>query len=447
MGDEEEYYFEDEAYNDDGGCEEETWETAVENAYANAKSVIDSNPGEAAAGFLGVVRDDQDKGKWSFKAYKQLVRTYARSKEFEKMCTTYETMLKFNYKERSRNDVEKAINKFIDRHTSNLDAPTLQRVLETTIRVIETDRRNYEKLWFNIKLRIAQCTFEARNFTQLQPLLKELLDWCFEGEQAEARKGTQILSVYALQIQLFSELNDLTALRSIYNSASKISSAILQPKTLGIIRECGGKMYMRQSQWKEAYEAFFQAFRSFDEAGHPRRIACLKYLVLATMLSGANINPFDTNEARSYQNDPEIVAMTELINAGERKDIKAFERVLKDKKNSRIIMEDTFLYSYLEPLVRKIRCQVVGVMVKPYKTIRIDYIAAKLNVTPKEAESLVISMLLDRAIVGAIDQVAGVLHVHRGEEGGVDRYQLLSKWIAQEERLRAAITSSVLARA
>ena len=29
---------------------------------------------------------------------------------------------------------------------------------------------------------------------------------------------------------------------------------------------------------------FFEAFKSYDEAGSPRRLACLKYLVLASML-------------------------------------------------------------------------------------------------------------------------------------------------------------------
>ena len=36
------------------------------------------------------------------------------------------------------------------------------------------------------------------------------------------------------------------------------------------------------------------------------------HLVLSNMLSKSNINPFDSQEAKPYKNDPEIIAMTRL---------------------------------------------------------------------------------------------------------------------------------------
>lgn len=36
-----------------------------------------------------------------------------------------------------------------------------------------------------------------------------------------------------------------------------------------------------------------QAFKNYDEAGALRRIQCLKYLVLATMLMESDVDPFD----------------------------------------------------------------------------------------------------------------------------------------------------------
>ena len=36
-----------------------------------------------------------------------------------------------------------------------------------------------------------------------------------------------------------------------------------------------------------------QAFKSYDEAGASRRVACLKYLVLAYMLMESEVDPFD----------------------------------------------------------------------------------------------------------------------------------------------------------
>jgi hypothetical protein len=44
-----------------------------------------------------------------------------------------------------------------------------------------------------------------------------------------------------------------------------------------------------------------QAFKSYDEAGVPRRVQCLKYVVLAYMLMESKVDPFDAQEARPYK--------------------------------------------------------------------------------------------------------------------------------------------------
>lgn len=86
---------------------------------------------------------------------------------------------------------------------------------------------------------------------------------------------------------------------------------------MGIIKECGGKMWMGErthhvstfclyrpdrciGQWNRANEDFFESFRNYDEAGSQQRIQVLKYLVLANMLMGSEVNPFDSQETKPY---------------------------------------------------------------------------------------------------------------------------------------------------
>lgn len=44
---------------------------------------------------------------------------------------------------------------------------------------------------------------------------------------------------------------------------------------------------------------FSQSFKSYDEAGDPRRLTLLKYLVLASMLHKSTIDPFDSQVGHS----------------------------------------------------------------------------------------------------------------------------------------------------
>jgi COP9 signalosome complex subunit 2 len=81
---------------------------------------------------------------------------------------------------------------------------------------------------------------------------------------------------------------------------------------MGIIRECGGKMYMSRKEWSLAQTDFFEAFKNYDEAGSYQRIATLKYLVLANMLMESDINPFDSQETKPFQNDKGNVTLRQL---------------------------------------------------------------------------------------------------------------------------------------
>ena len=61
-------------------------------------------------------------------------------------------------------------------------------------------------------------------------------------------------------------------------------------------------------------------------------------------------------EAKPYKNDPDIIAMTNLVSAYMRNEIRTFEKLLK--QNSRSVMGDAFIRGYIEDLLKNIRTQV-----------------------------------------------------------------------------------------
>ena len=71
--------------------------------------------------------------------------------------------------------------------------------------------------------------------------------------------------------------------------------------------------------------------QNYDESGSLRRIACLKYLVLANMLMKSGINPFDSQEAKAYKNDPDILAMTNLVRYSLGNHLQVFQLVCADQ--------------------------------------------------------------------------------------------------------------------
>lgn len=60
----------------------------------------------------------------------------------------------------------------------------------------------------------------------------------------------------------------------------------------------------------------------------------------------SGINPFDSQEAKPYKNDPEILAMTNLVAAYQNDDINEFETILKQNRTN--IMDDPFIREHIE---------------------------------------------------------------------------------------------------
>ena len=88
---------------------------------------------------------------------------------------------------------------------------------------------------------------------------------------------------------------------------------------------------MGERQWSLASSDFFESFRNYDEAGSPQRIQVLKYLVLANMLTGSEVNPFDSQEMKPYKSDPQINAMTDLVDVYQRREVHLAEKILRGR--------------------------------------------------------------------------------------------------------------------
>jgi COP9 signalosome complex subunit 2 len=381
-------------------------------------------------------------GSWSYKAIKQLIKLHLRqlsdNNDLESnsaaVTRNYERMLRVaSSKEAgiSPNAVEKGVNGMLERVSSLVNnfhssepayesmARTLARdVYDLTLKAFHPTRgiSPNERLWSKTNLKYGQLLYEMNETTKLQAVIKDLLASTSSQSSGEsdsmsfdntAQSGTHAMEIAALQIQLYSRLKDTKKLREAYHSAMAVRGGIPHPRTLAMIQELGGKMHMDARNFDEASQAFFQAFKSYDEAGDRARLRCLKYLVMASMLHASSINPFDSHEARAHRDDPEIVAMTNLVQAFHNDDVKKFERILQ--KNEGRIMDDEFVRDHVADLLRTIRTQVILRSIGPYTRIRLARIAKDLNDIPVEdVESLLVSLILNGKLEGQIDQVNGI---------------------------------------
>ncbi|CAF1054021.1 unnamed protein product [Adineta ricciae] len=412
----------------------------LENQYYNSKALKEDDPLAAIESFKKVLELEEksgEKGDWGFKALKQMMKIYFKMENYEEMLKCYNKLLKYIKSAVTRNVSEKSINSILDYISTSKKMNLLQNFYETTLDALKETKN--ERLWFKTNLKLGKLYEEQQDHAKLQKILKELHKSCQTSEGIDdQRKGTQLLEVYALEIQMHTSQKNTKKLKQLYELSLHIKAAIPHPLIMGVIRECGGKMHLREQEYEKAHTDFFEAFKSYDESGSPRRTTCLKYLVLANMLMRSTINPFDSQEAKPYKTDPEIQAMTNLVGAYQNNDIKEFESILRI--NRQAIMDDQFIREHIEILLRTIRTKVLVKLIKPYTKIRIDFIAQELNIQPEDVESLLISCILDQTITGKIDQVNKVLQLDQQQNiQGLHRYAAISKVSTQLQSVQHTI--------
>jgi COP9 signalosome complex subunit 2 len=310
----------------------------------------------------------------------------------------------------------------LDRVEKNADTPEAVRAVEQfySLTLQSFQSTNNERLWLKTNVKLAKLLLDRKDYQSVTKKLRELHKACQKEDGSDdPSKGTYSLEAYALEIQMLTEMKKNKQLKTLYERALKVKSAVPHPRIMGIIRECGGKMHMSEENWKDAQIDFFESFRNYDEAGSLQRIQVLKYLLLTTMLTKSDINPFDSQETKPYKTDPRISAMTELVDAYQRDDVHSYEKTLQGNQD---LLTDSFIAENIDEVTRNLRLKGIVKIIKPYSRVKLSQIANELRVAESEVQDIVGYLIVDKKIQGKINELDGTLEI----VDDLDRERLLA---------------------
>ena len=76
-------------------------------------------------------------------------------------------------------------------------------------------------------------------------------------------KSNLLLETFALEIQMCTKTMDKKRMRRVYPQTMNLDAVISDPRVMGIIKECGGKMYMSEKKWEQALDELFECFKCY----------------------------------------------------------------------------------------------------------------------------------------------------------------------------------------
>lgn len=108
-----------------------------------------------------------------------------------------------------------------------------------------------DRLNMKIKLKLARLWLARKEWPRLTETLRELRAHDFASDSGDGQsQGTLMLELLALEVQMYREVGNIKKVKETYNAAMRIKNAIPHPRTMGVIRESGGKMHMTESRWR-----------------------------------------------------------------------------------------------------------------------------------------------------------------------------------------------------
>jgi COP9 signalosome complex subunit 2 len=141
------------------------------------------------------------------------------------------------------------------------------------------------------------------------------------------------------------------------------------------------------------------------------------------MLSGSDINPFDSQETKPYQNDPRISTMTDLVNAYQLEDIHGYEKILQNNKD---LLQDPFIAENIDEVTRNVRTKAVVKLVAPYTRFTLAFISKQLKISLSEVQEIVGFLIVDKRLRGKINQQNGTVEIESSTD--MDRVQAMKEW-------------------
>ena len=223
-----EYDYSDQDSGSDAGSgesDDDPW-IPVENAFYEGDDLIKESPQESLEKFKECISLEEALGefKWRMKARTQLVILLYRMERFEEMKSVYQDLLGTIDKVGS-NESTDSINKILDAVSNSTNKEMVAEVFDLTLDVLKGSK--HQRMWFSCNLKLGKLllsmheqkggSVQSASISRIRTIVQQLHDWCkLENGEDDVGKGSQLLEMYALKIQLCTATNDTAALKTIY---------------------------------------------------------------------------------------------------------------------------------------------------------------------------------------------------------------------------------------
>ena len=227
-----------------------------------------------------------------------------------------------------------------------------------------------------------------------------------------------LVEVQLLESRVYHALGNVPKGRAALSAARTAAASVYCPPLLqaGLDMQ-SGQLHAEDTDFNTAYSYFIEAmegYHSQDEAA--KATSALQYMLLCKIMLNQkdDVDALMTSKHALKYAGQNLDAMKAVARAHSNRSLEEYETALHTYQT--VLGRDRFIASHLRRLYDSMLEQNLIKVIEPFSRVEISHVAQMVGLDVQQVEKKLSQMILDRVIIGVLDQGAGVLVVFEEQE-------------------------------
>ena len=271
----------------------------------------------------------------------------------------------------------------------------------------------------NLQVRLVSLHMQKQSYYDALTLINSLLK-----ELKRLDDKLVLVEVQLLESRVYHSLGNIPKGRAALTSARTSAASVYTPPALqaGLDMQ-SGQLHAEDSDFPTAFSYFIEALEGYHTLDNAvLATAALQYMLLCKIMLNlkTDVDSLMTSKHALKYAGKGLDAMKAVARAHANRSLADYEIALSTFRVE--LSRDAFIASHLRRLYDSMLEQNLIKIIEPFSSVEISHIASLVGLDVQQVERKLGQMILDRMLIGVLDQGAGILVVFDEPErdGGYD---------------------------
>ncbi|EGP86641.1 unnamed protein product [Zymoseptoria tritici ST99CH_1A5] len=265
----------------------------------------------------------------------------------------------------------------------------------------------------NLEVRLVGLHMQKQSYYEALTLINGLLK-----ELKRLDDKLVLVEVQLLESRVYHALGNLPKGRAALTSARTSAASVYTPPLLQANLDMqSGQLHAEDGDFNTAFSYFIEAMEGYHAQDDPvKATSALQYMLLCKVMLNLkdDVDVLMTSKHAIRYAGKNLDAMKAIARAHNNRSLEEYEQALHAYRYE--LGSDRFIASHLRRLYDSMLEQNLIKVIEPFSRVEISHIAKMVGLDVAQVERKLSQMILDKVIIGVLDQGNGVLEIFEETE-------------------------------